>query len=61
MWFISGLVDLKISYMETRDRTTSKQIEKHKGKLTQQSLRPLHGNGMDAISKISKFLEEPFA
>ena len=46
--------------METRDRTTSKQIEKHKGKLTQQSLRPLHGNGMDAISKISKFLDEPF-
>ena len=42
------------SFNETRDRTTSKFIEKHKGKFTQQSIRPLQGNGMAAISKILK-------
>ena len=40
-----------LKQIEIRDRTTSKFIEKHKGKLIQQSLRPLQGNGMAAISK----------
>ena len=34
-----------------RHRTIGKFIEKHKGKLTQQSKRPLQGNDMAAISK----------
>ena len=38
-------------YIETRDRTASKFIEKHQGTFTQQSIRPLQGNGMAAISK----------
>ena len=29
-----------------------KYIEKHEGKLIQQNIRPLQGNGMTAISKI---------
>ena len=35
--------------IEIRDRTTSKFIEKNEGKLTQQSMGPLQGNGMAAI------------
>ena len=31
-------------------------IEKHKGKLTQQSIGPLQGNGIAAIWKIIKFI-----
>ena len=42
---------LNIKKIEIRDRTTSKFIEKHSGKLTQQNMRPLQGNGMAAISK----------
>ena len=34
------------------DRATSKFILKHLGKLTQQSIRPLQGNGIAAISKM---------
>ena len=37
--------------IEIRDRATSKFIEKPHGKLTQQTIRPLQGNGMAAISK----------
>ena len=39
---------INIKEIEIRDKTTSKFIEKHQGKLTQQ--RPLQGNGMSAIS-----------
>ena len=38
--------------IKIRDRTTSKFTEKHLGNLTQQSKRPLQGDGMAAISKI---------
>ena len=37
--------------IKIRDGTTSKLSEKHYGKLTQQSVRPLQENGMAAISK----------
>ena len=41
----------KNKLIKMRDRTTSKFIEEHLGKLTQQSKRPLQGNGMAPISK----------
>ena len=44
--------------MYIRDRTTSKFIEKHQGKLTQQSKKPLQGNDMAAIFK-NQVLENP--
>ena len=42
---------INIKKIEKRDGTSSKFIEKHQGKLTQQSIRSLQGNGMAAISK----------
>ena len=42
--------------VEIKDRTTSKFIEKHEGKLTQQIKRPFQGNGLATISKTKKAL-----
>ena len=49
MTLVTGAI--KSNLLEIRDRTTSKIVEKHQGKLTQQSIRPLQENGMAAISK----------
>ena len=49
----AGPFPIYILKIEIRDRTTSKYIEKYQGKLIQQSIRPLQGNGMAAISKSS--------
>ena len=41
-----------------RDRTTSKIIEKHQGKLTQQSNGPLQGNDMATLVATKKITHE---
>ena len=58
MTLVTGAI--KSNLLEIRDRTTSKIVEKHQGKLTQQSIRPLQENGMAAISKILTRMLENF-
>ena len=52
---VHGCHSKKIELSDSWRAKFDRYIEKHEGKLTQQSLRPLQGNGMDAISKSPVF------